>query len=287
MAITYTTILIQSLFLFIFHCNPVSCDDRESYSNRLRGRSTGCLHTKNATISFQNNVITLFSDFNRQSSSTGFYNNSIGDIPDRVYGYFMCRGDISNEICNNCIINGTKMATDFDCDYVDRDFESELCIFRYSDHNMYGLLEINLTSTFDYLDLKFSNYQRFNRSLTATSEAVIDEAAFGSANNGSSSSRLGFATKEGIVSSNETIYALAQCTPDIVGVNCSRCLRSAFNRIKGRAPAAVSTMAHKCHLRFDNVSFYDLGMSNDSAGNKRLGCSQLLGLFSLLLLFMY
>ncbi|XP_057542287.1 putative cysteine-rich receptor-like protein kinase 9 [Amaranthus tricolor] len=281
MAITYTTVLIQSLFLFFFLCNPVSCDDRESYSNRLRGRSTGCLRTKNATISFQNNVITLFSDFNRQSSSIGFYNNSIGDIPDRVYGYYMCRGDVSNGICNNCIINGTKMAMDFDCDYVDGDFESELCIFRYSNHNMYGLLEMNLTSTFDYLDLNISNYQQFNRSLSTTLEAVINEAAFGSANNGASS-RLGFATKEGIVSSNETIYALAQCTPDIVGVNCSRCLRSAFNRIKGRAPAAVSTMAYKCHLRFDNVSFYDLGMSNDSAG-KQLGSSQLFGLFSLML----
>ncbi|KAL2924573.1 Cysteine-rich receptor-like protein kinase 25 [Bienertia sinuspersici] len=96
-----------------------------------------------------------------------------------------------------------------------------MCIFRYSNQSTYGLWE---RSTFhvDYIRENVLSYHQFNLTLSLTVEDLINKAAFQSQNNGT---LVGFATMEARVTGDEVFYSLAQCTPDIVGVNCSQCLR--------------------------------------------------------------
>lgn len=150
---------------------------------------------------------------------------------------------------------------------------------------MYGLWEPNLHSTFDYLEANVSNYEQFNRTLSPTLEALIEEAAFGT---NKSEAESGFATMEADVTVNQTIYSLAQCTPDIVGTNCSRCLHSALSAIRASAdgaPGAISIYP-KCLLRYDNISFYHFGEFNSNKG-KRFTSTDLLALYSFVLLFVF
>ncbi|XP_021858839.1 cysteine-rich receptor-like protein kinase 19 [Spinacia oleracea] len=186
----------------------------------------------------------------------------------------MCRADVSLEVCHSCILNGTEFAIQADCDQVEGTYFAELCIFRYSNHSMYRLWE-NTVGVSDYIEANVSNYQQFNLTLTSTLEDVINEG-----------SRLGFATHEADVSGEETIYSMALCTPDIVGVNCSRCLRSARSILRDGAPAGFATL-NKCYLRYDNVSFYDIGGPNVNTGVGLRSSNLLFVVFSVVFLIVY
>lgn len=280
---SYTRIL-QAIVMLCCFGKLASSRSREEYYSRLRNRGFTCSHTANASVSFQTNLNPLLSDFNQQSSIAGYYNTSLGDGPDRVYGYYMCRGDVSLQVCNSCILNGTQFASEADCEHVDGIFDSEMCIFRYSNRSTYGLWEAT-SLVFDFIEANVSNYHQFNQTLSTTMEELINDAAYESSNGGSI---LGFATMEAEVTGDETIYSLAQCTPDILGVNCSRCLRSGLSSLRrwaNGAPAAYATM-NKCHLRYDNVSFYNLGEPNVGTRVSSRS-SHLLTIYTVVFLHMY
>ncbi|XP_021733420.1 putative cysteine-rich receptor-like protein kinase 9 [Chenopodium quinoa] len=257
MAISRTICFLQAFLLFCCHYNLVRSQTRDTYEFSLENGWSSCSHTTNATVSFQNNVHLLLSDFNQQSSTKAFYNTSVGHNLDKVFGYYLCRGDVSLEVCNECILNGTQSAAGFDCEFVDKSYTSGLCFFKYSNYNMYGLWPISITRI-GFIEVNVTNYEQFNVTFTSLMEELINEAAFESQKNGSV---LGFSTNEASVTGDQTIYGLAQCTPDIVGVNCSLCLQDALSGLRGLAegaPAAYS-VDEKCYLRYDNVSFYNLG----------------------------
>ncbi|XP_021718050.1 cysteine-rich repeat secretory protein 4-like [Chenopodium quinoa] len=266
MATSYNTIrVLETFILFCCFCSLVSSDSRDSFIARQISNSVGCSSTGNASDAFRNNVNLLLSDFIEHSSANNYYNTSIGDSSDRVYGYYMCRADVDLKTCSSCILNGTQSVMESTCiEHEDVILFSQLCIFRYTNYSTYGMFEGALSGS-DHIDANVSNYQQFNRTLSSTLKNLINETAFGSENNGS---RLRFATIEARVTEDETIYSLAQCTPDIAGVNCSRCLQigvSDFSRSANLSPAAY-TLKNKCYIRYDNVSFYDFGDSNVNAG---------------------
>ncbi|XP_021738380.1 cysteine-rich receptor-like protein kinase 25 [Chenopodium quinoa] len=175
----------------------------------------------------------------------------------------MCRGDLSSDHCDSCIVNAAKFAQETDCKHKDGLFDSDECIFRYANHSMYGLLEPAASITIGAPTAKVSNYKQYNHTLGILLETLISEAAFG---NGSSSNVPGFATREADVTSDETIYGLAQCTPDIVGVNCSKCLRFGLSSLRSCCDGTqgAQTIRPKCLLRYDNRTFYNTMDSNAS-----------------------
>ena len=185
MARSYTIITL-TIFIFLgyFNNRVISDSERDSYNQGLRGLTFLCQHTVNTTVSFQNNLNLLLSDFTLKSSVMSFFNSSYGDDRESVYGYFICRGDITQKLCNSCIRNGTEFVSKSSCDYKDGYFSSEKCNFGYSNHSMYGLLD-NMTSyTFDFIQGNVSNKKEFNNTLSSTLKAVINEAAFGNGTTG-------------------------------------------------------------------------------------------------------
>lgn len=57
---------------------------------------------------FENNLKQLLELLPSNTSVTGFYNTSIGDNPDTVYGQALCRGDVNSTVCQNCIQNASQ-----------------------------------------------------------------------------------------------------------------------------------------------------------------------------------
>ncbi|KAL2924572.1 Cysteine-rich repeat secretory protein 8 [Bienertia sinuspersici] len=277
---------LQTIVLFCCAClcNLIQSQSRDFYSTRLQSPSFSCLSTANASASFHNHVNLLLSDFNVQSSLSNYYKTSIGRSPDTVYGYFMCRADVTHQTCNDCIHTGTHFATEAGCDHVDGILFLELCFFQYTSDSMYNVRAPNLDSYYDFYKANVSNYDQFNRTLSPTLEALINKNAF-STNN--SEFRPGFATMEAAVSGHEKIYSLAQCTPDILGANCSQCLRSALSILMSvdGSPGAIS-IKPPCQLRYDNNSFYYVGDSNLSE-REHIRSPDLTILYSILLVFVY
>ena len=103
-----------------------------------------CDDTTTSTTTYKDNLNTLLSSLasNATSNSIGFFNASAGLEPDDVYGLFFCRGDLSTEVCQNCVANATK-------DIVQRRCPTQKvaliwydeCFLRYSNKTMFSTME--------------------------------------------------------------------------------------------------------------------------------------------------
>ena len=100
--------------------------------------------------------------------------------------------------------------------------------------------------------------------LTAVIYDLINDTAFGDYL--SRPNKRYYLTREDNVTGSsypQTIYSLAQCTPDISQFLCQKCLRQAYTGLRG----SVQSLAYlpSCQLRYDLRRFYGDGNQTDNA----------------------
>lgn len=90
---------------------------------------------------FQINLNASFSSLYDKAHSNGFYSTSAGESPDNVYSLFLCRGDVSAGICQNCIMAAIEEITKNCPNQKEAFIKFEQCVLRYS--NRYSIREIS------------------------------------------------------------------------------------------------------------------------------------------------
>ena len=85
--------------------------------------------------SLASNIITVL--------KSSFYNTTIGQEPDKVYGLALCRGDVSSEDCSSCV-NSTSQHIMSTChsqkEALMWDGDPAPCLVHYADHSLFGKL---------------------------------------------------------------------------------------------------------------------------------------------------
>ncbi|KAG2330712.1 hypothetical protein Bca52824_001892 [Brassica carinata] len=209
--------------------------------------------TRNSTyLTSLRTVLSSLSSPNAAYASC-FDNATAGEDNDnnRVYGVFLCRGDVSAEICRDCV----AFATNETLHRCPREKETVIwydeCMVRYSNQSIVGKMRVMPAAFFwNTQNITESQLSRFNESLAALLIDVSVKAA--------SSSRK-FATEEANFTVFQTIYSLVQCTPDLTNLDCESCLRQTINwlplccdrRIGGRV------IAPSCSFRYELYPFYN------------------------------
>ncbi|RWR91110.1 cysteine-rich receptor-like protein kinase 10 isoform X1 [Cinnamomum micranthum f. kanehirae] len=247
------------LFFHIPTCNaenPLRVECNNTYDG-----ITAANYTINST--FHTNLKILLPSLSSNVSLTkGFYNTSIGQGLDTVYGLVLCRGDATPEACRNC--------TDFASDGILSRCQSrssaiwyDLCQLQYSETNFFNLSTtiwwfwvwsmINMTEP-EVKPLKAAR-ETLMRDLTnkAAYEPWLGMFATGELNYLSTNNVYGLGR-----ASTKKVYGLVQCKPVISGDACRRCLQDAIgfiptccdSRIAGRVIGEV------CSLRFEDRNFF-------------------------------
>ncbi|KAB2601057.1 cysteine-rich receptor-like protein kinase 10 [Pyrus ussuriensis x Pyrus communis] len=205
--------------------------------------------------SYQKNLNTLLSSFssNNQTNS-GFYNSSMGQDPDKVNAIALCRGDVSLNNCHACV-NQSSPFLFTNCSNEDEAIVwAERCMVRYSSKLIFGIQEDEpikyVPSLTDAIDP-----QKFDLVLNLFLDTLTEKAASGD-------SLKKYAAGHTIMqesTTNQTIYALVQCTPDLDKQNCSDCLKGAVSKIPdccgGKQGGRV--LKPSCNLRFEATLFYE------------------------------
>ncbi|KAJ6935250.1 receptor-like protein kinase [Populus alba x Populus x berolinensis] len=196
--------------------------DNPNYLNHV------CDDTATSTTTYKDNLNTLLSSLasNATSNSIGFFNASAGLEPDDVYGLFFCRGDLSTEICQNCVANATK-------DIIQRRCPTQKvaliwydeCFLRYSNKNMFATMERDPNYTL-WNTQNVPVDADFNRILLDT----IGTAVYRAANMPAGAKKFG-ATKANYTT-EDNLYALVQCTPDLSSGDCLQCLLAAYSGLQ-------------------------------------------------------
>ncbi|XVF87442.1 hypothetical protein PTKIN_Ptkin18bG0120200 [Pterospermum kingtungense] len=213
-------------------------------------QSTDQFQLCSTSTTYNSNLNHVFSTIiNDTQTDYGFYNVSYGENPDQVNAIALCRGDLKPHICRSCIEEAMDVFTE-SCDnhivWLD-----DQCMLRYSNSSLSGKMELQPYRALINGD-NATNVTEFNQGLGTLLNGLITQAASGD-------SFRKFATGNVAVSDSQTIYAMAQCTPDLSQWDCKDCLNNATDLLSqccsGRLGANVLTPS--CNIRYEKELFYE------------------------------
>ncbi|KAK9706481.1 hypothetical protein RND81_07G128500 [Saponaria officinalis] len=194
---------------------------------------------------YETNLNLLFSNLTSKSSSLKFYNYTLGDGPNKIYGFFQCRDDISLDFCNECLNEATQKIV-LKCPLFGEAVAFLYqCMLRYSDRNIFSSVE-TYPAWQKFSPTNVSKYADFGPLLADAMNVVIKKA---------SSATPYFAYSETNLTLFEKVYTFAQCTPDIDVSDCNNCLNAALSQMSRCCNASIWTTVFKpsCQLRYDSI----------------------------------
>ncbi|KNA15870.1 hypothetical protein SOVF_094330 isoform B [Spinacia oleracea] len=253
-----------SLFLIIL-CTTYTVDITFAGDTLLK---TACSNTSYAAnSSYEASVNVLFSSLATNATQglgkTRFFNKTVVGYDHgssyTVYGLYLCRGDDSNNDCKTCVPKAIEslqqecatrpvVATVW---YVD-------CMVRYSNESIFGIMDpsppLYMTNNHDNMT---TNATGFNQIVGEVMQMLATDVA-------ASTKRYG--TREAVFTSFLTVYAEAQCTPDLSKTECQRCLTAANNYLPECCSSSkgARVLTPSCNAIYELYPFFELGPSPSS-----------------------
>ncbi|XP_061983381.1 cysteine-rich receptor-like protein kinase 26 isoform X4 [Populus nigra] len=215
-----------------------------------------CSETGNFTNSsdYKSNLNILLSSFSSNTKiDYGFYNDSYGQNNDKVTAISLCRGDKKPETCRSCITNSRQVLTQLCPNQKEAYIWYDDCMLRYSNRFIVGSMEFGPHFWMYNLN-NVTDEKEFYEKLNVLLGNLTNLAALGD-------SRRKFATGNATTeNSQQKMYALVQCTPDLTQKQCSDCLNQAIKLIptccyKRQGGRVISP---SCHFRYEKDPFYEL-----------------------------
>ncbi|RDX70523.1 Cysteine-rich receptor-like protein kinase 10, partial [Mucuna pruriens] len=238
---SYKTILI----LFFLNFAITEAQDDLVYQSCPGEKTT-------ANTSFQFDVTNLLSDLaSHASGHTQFYSTISNDAnpSDSIHGLFMCRGDVSMQPCQQCVLHAIHtLNSSEDCSLSKEAMTwYEECMVRYSTTNFFSNEPMAFCNTANVSNPKF-----FMHLLSMTMNQTAEEAM---------RAPKKFATLETNVSEFQTLYCLAQCTPNLQHHDCRTCLSEAIGNISNSVECHGVRLGGKvlcpsCNIRYESYPFY-------------------------------
>ncbi|XP_015868281.3 cysteine-rich receptor-like protein kinase 25 [Ziziphus jujuba] len=205
---------------------------------------------------YQSNLNQVLSSLTSNSTrDTGFYNTSIGQDPGTVvYGLFLCRGDVTINMCQECLTTAAKDLVETYCPIEKvAVIWYDHCMVRYSNESFFGnMVQDPSISLYNIQDI--SEPVRFNQLL----QVSMNDSRTKAVDAPTGAKRFG--TKEATFTSSDTLYTLVQCTPDLNSSDCDRCLRGMISGLMSccYGKRGGNVLNPSCNIRYEIYPFYQL-----------------------------
>ncbi|KAM1485470.1 hypothetical protein ACFXTO_037389 [Malus domestica] len=230
-------------------CWSVACPDNTT--------STLAEAVESNPDSYPYNLVQLLQSLslNATHTDTGFYTTTAGrSTTEQAYGMFLCRGDVSTDVCRECMTFANLEAIQLCLDGTDAMLWNDECMVRYSNKK----IVFSMNESYSHGQFYGSTEKEpsgYSQVLATSVHELTTEAA--------NNSKY-FATNEAKVKgSNETVYSLAQCTQDISASNCKRCLARAAEEILVQSEFRGRQVLYpSCSIRLDNTLFYAINWTH-------------------------
>ncbi|KAK2644349.1 hypothetical protein Ddye_019544, partial [Dipteronia dyeriana] len=244
----------RNLFVFLWYMLTISTISCTTNWDRWEHCYDTGNFTANSTYATNRNLLLSSLASNITVLNSGFYNTTIGQEPDRVYGLALCRGDVSSKDCSSCV-NSTSQDIMSTCHSTKEALMwagDPPCLVHYADRSLFGKVEMYVPTNPYYRGNRLTmNLTEFDKIWQPLMERTMREASSGSSENK-------FATQEANLTSIQKIYALMQCTPDLSQSDCHFCLTRFLDEYKkcchGRQGGGVESPNFM--LRWDLSLFY-------------------------------
>ncbi|MBA0623357.1 hypothetical protein Godav_008828 [Gossypium davidsonii] len=179
------------------------------------------------------------------ASDKSFYNDSLNGI----YSLFLCRGDVSSDVCRVCVSNATQTITQTCPSDKRAIIWYDQCLFRYSNINFLGQLEL-YPRLFMWNALNNTSPEEGDIGTRGLLYSLVSQAPY----------KNMFQTNEMVVGNGPGCrYGLVQCSIDLDVDGCSTCLRELLNQTEdcciGRSGWRILTPS--CCIRYEMYPFYE------------------------------
>ncbi|KAF8669150.1 hypothetical protein HU200_051477 [Digitaria exilis] len=223
------------------------------------GKMCGSSGNYTANSTYQSNIRGLSTTLPKDASTspTLFATAKLGSVPNIVYALALCRGDVNASACASCVAAAFTDAQQLCAYNMDATVFYDFCFLRYSNQDFTSsptsdgrgnvLILMNTQNV-------TAPFKVFDAAVSALVNATIDYAA------SNSSKRFGTGVEafRNFDSSNPSIYALAQCTPDMAPADCRSCLTGltqwAPKYFSGKQGGRV--LGSWCNYRYEQYSFF-------------------------------
>uniref|UniRef100_A0A2N9FTP0 Protein kinase domain-containing protein n=1 Tax=Fagus sylvatica TaxID=28930 RepID=A0A2N9FTP0_FAGSY len=108
----------------------------------------------------------------------GFYANSYGQDPDKVYAIGLCRGDLNQYVCRSCLNQSTLALTRLCPNQKEAIGWYDNCTLRFSNNSIFGIEDDN-PFCFLYNKKKVSDIDGYSKMVKSLLDGMISEAASG------------------------------------------------------------------------------------------------------------
>ena len=134
-------------------------------------------YTTNST--YEANLSLVLSSISSNTQvENGFYPDSKGQDPDKVYAIGLCRRDIEQDDCLGCLKNASSFLPQLCPNQKEAIGWYDYCMIRFSDRSIFGIMEIN-PSMFMWNTDSVSDQDGYKRVLETLFESMRSEAASG------------------------------------------------------------------------------------------------------------
>ncbi|XWS12781.1 hypothetical protein CRYUN_Cryun37aG0119700 [Craigia yunnanensis] len=198
------------------------------------------------TASYKSNLTALLDSISSKASDHSFYNDSLNGI----YSLFLCRGDVSSNVCQVCVNNATQTLTQRCPSDKRAIIWYDQCMFRYSNINFFGLVQL-LPRLLMWNTLNNTSPDEGNIGTLGLFYSLVAEAPY---------AKNMFETKEMVVGNGpERRYGLVQCSRDLDASACSSCLRELLNQTENCCIEKTGwrILTPSCYVRYEMYPFYE------------------------------
>ncbi|BAF21810.1 cysteine-rich receptor-like protein kinase 6 isoform 1 precursor [Oryza sativa Japonica Group] len=213
-------------------------------------------YSKNGTYQVNLDLLSTTLPKNTSSSPAMYATGTVGDVPDKVYGLALCRGDANASACERCVAAALRDAPRR-CPLVkDVLVFYDLCQLRYSNRDFF------LDDDYFVTTYTLQRSRRVGAAAAAAFDAAVAVLVNATADYAAadSSRRYGTGEEEGVDGDSDRpkIYALAQCTPDKTPEVCRTCLSTVIGQLpkefSGRTGGGMFGVW--CNFRYEVFPFF-------------------------------
>nr|VDD40185.1 unnamed protein product [Brassica oleracea] len=216
-------------------------------SNKISKNDVYLSNLKSLLTSFSNSHASLFSE--------GFNFLAKGQDNGTVFGIFLCRGDLSPEVCRECVLFASSNTQSRCLRGKELLIQYDECMLGYSDRNIFmdGVRTWSTPTLITWNnqsvpDIPAYRPDRFKDAMFSLMNKSSVEAA--------DSKEKRFAVNKSRFTLSQTLYAFVQCIPDLSPEGCLNCLQQSmmefnFSRVGGRV------VFPSCNSRYEIYPFYN------------------------------
>ncbi|XP_071905783.1 putative cysteine-rich receptor-like protein kinase 9 [Coffea arabica] len=228
-----------------------SCDPSTTYNPNS---TTGSIYGTHLNFTLN----TLSSNASR-TDNNGFYKISTGDDPSNtVYGLFLCRGDVNTDVCEECVANASIQVFK-DC--LNRKVAMVLydeCLLYFSNQPIFPDVDRFHSYLIMWNPHNISEPDRNNFIM------VLGKLVYNAVDQAANSTRGKNVAVQDDDYSSDRLYTLVQCTPDLSGDECKKCLNRAIRNldvanlpIAGNDTRGGRIVFPICNIRYEFYRFYN------------------------------